>query len=123
MKKKENKVNKKKNIKIVFLIIIVIFASLFASLILIREVNHYIYVNNVIKIEKENNHVGCADVMNPVYANFFYVYESGDDCTINVFYKDGSSESLSKALYSGHIKISDLKRFNYSLSRRSIFDR
>lgn len=119
MKKKENKANKKKNIKIVFLIIMVILASL----ILIREVSHYIHVNNVIKIEKENNHVGCADVMNPVYANFLYVYESGDDCTINVFYKDGSSESLSKALYSGHIKISDLKRFNYSLSRRSIFDR
>ena len=92
-------------------------------MILIREVSHYIHVNNVIKIEKENNHVGCADVMSPVYANFFYVYESGDDCTITVFYKNGSSESLSKALYLHHLNVNDAEKFGVNLYSQSILSR
>lgn len=115
------KIDKKLKKGVAFLVILIVLVGFILSI----EINYYIHINNALKIDYDydGTFVGCIDVISVVYTDLFYTYSTGDGCNPYVFYKDGTKENLSKALYLKHIKIKDLERLNFSLIRSSHFDK
>ena len=115
--KKEKKGKKKSKALVIILGIFLTFVVIMG----VREINRFIHVGKITKIDSEEKEIGCPAVMSFVYSDLFYKYELGDGCTYYVYYKDGSKESLSKALYLHHLSVNDLEKFDFSLMRRKLF--
>lgn len=113
--KKEKK--GKKRVK-VLVIILGVFLT-FVVIMGVREINRFIHVDKITKIDSEEQF--CTDMIVTVYIDLFYRYEQGNGCIYYVYYKDGSKESLSKALYLHHLSVNDLEKFDFSLMRRKLF--
>lgn len=115
--KKEKKGKKKSKALVIILGIFLTFIVIMG----VREINRFIHVGKITKIDSEEKEIGCPAVMSFIYNDLFYKYEIGDGCTYYVYYKDGSKESLSKALYLHHLSVNDLEKFDFSLMRRKLF--
>ena len=115
--KKEKKGKKKSKALVIILGIFLTFVVIMG----VREINRFIHVGKITKIDSEEKEIGCPAAMSFVYSDLFYKYELGDGCTYYVYYKDGSKESLSKALYLHHLSVNDLEKFDFSLMRRKLF--
>lgn len=117
-KKKEKNLKKKTKIGIIILSVLLIFIIITA----IGEINRLIHLNQIEKIASESD--VCPDVVveSVVYTNLLYVYIQNSACEDYVYYKNGTKESLSIALYLHHLSVRDLEKFNVSLLQTSIFD-
>lgn len=113
--KKEKKGKKKSKALVIILGIFLTFVVVMG----VREINRFIHVDKITKIDSEEQF--CPDIIVTVYIDLFYRYEQGNGCTYYVYYKNGSQESLSKALYLHHLSINDLEKFDFSLMRRKLF--
>lgn len=113
----KNKIQKKAKIGVILLSILLILV-LIAGL---RALNRAIHVGNIIKIDSEEQF--CPDIIAPVYIDLFYIYEQSNGCTNYVYYKNGSKEPLSAALFLNHLSVNDLEKFDFSLMRRKLFSR
>lgn len=113
--KKEKKGKKKSRALVIILGIFLTFIVIMG----VREINRFIHVGKITKIDSEEQF--CPDIIVTVYIDLFYRYEQGNGCTYYVYYKDGSKESLSKALYLHHLSVNDLEKFDFSLMRRKLF--
>ena len=107
--KNKNKMQKKAKIGVIFLSILLILVLIAGF----RTLNRVIHVGNITKIESEEQF--CTDMILPVYSDFFYVYFQGNGCTNYVYYKNGSKEPLSAALFLNHLSVNDLEKFDFSL--------
>ena len=115
--KKEKKGKKRAKVLVIILGVFLTFVVIMG----VREINRFIHVGKITKIDSEEKEIGSPAVMSFIYNDLFYKYEIGDGCTYYVYYKDGSKESLSKALYLHHLSINDLEKFDFSLMRRKLF--
>lgn len=113
MKKVKKKENIKRKTKVWVVILIVLLVIVFLTGL--RELNRVIHVANITKIDSEDR--DCPSVITMVYVDFFNKYYQSNGCTNYVYYKNGTKESLSVALYLHHLDINDLERLEFSLMK------
>ena len=117
--KKEKKGKKRAKVLVIILGVFLTFVVIMG----VREINRFIHVGKITKIDSEEKEIGCPAVMSFVYSDLFYKYELGDGCTYYVYYKDGSKEPLSKALYLHHLNVNDAAKFGVNLNSQSVLSR
>ena len=115
--KKEKKGKKRAKVLVIILGVFLTFVVIMG----VREINRFIHVGKITKIDSEEKY--CISLMSVVYRDLFYIYESSNGCTYYVYYKDGSKESLSKALYLHHLNVNDAAKFGVNLNSQSVLSR
>jgi uncharacterized lipoprotein YehR (DUF1307 family) len=78
------------------------------------------YIGNKLLIVNESEGYGTTQAFQEFYRDDNYKYEFSDGRCVMVYYPDGTSENVTKALKNGKIKVTDLDKFGIKYYKSSI---